>query len=231
MFLKVLSWNIWYHGNLNKVNDFLEKSDADIIGLQEVISINNEIQLSKNLKEKLGYTYIYASAFKRRIDGRLVDIGNAVLSKYPILESKFHNLSKTENRIAIEVNFKAADKVIHVFNTHLFHTHQKPSKLQEEQTENLIKALPLKNTILMGDFNALPQSAAIKKINARFKNTDQDLLPTWSVYPKGCEICLPYGLNYKLDNIFISRNLKSDSYQVQNSKASDHLPISAIIRD
>ena len=81
----------------------------------------------------------------------------------------------------------------------------------------------------MGDFNALPESNAIKKINTVLENTDAELLPTWSAYPKGCETCLPQGIQYKLDNIFVSKDIKTQSYRVENSQASDHLPISAVI--
>ena len=36
MHLKILSWNIWINGYFEQITDFLEKADADIIGLQEV---------------------------------------------------------------------------------------------------------------------------------------------------------------------------------------------------
>ena len=45
--------------------------------------------------------------------------------------------------------------------------HQKQSDVQELQAENLVKILPKEKTIVMGDFNALPESATIREINRR----------------------------------------------------------------
>lgn len=38
MILKILSWNIWIDGFFDQAAEFLEKSGADIIGLQEVVN-------------------------------------------------------------------------------------------------------------------------------------------------------------------------------------------------
>lgn len=229
MKLKILSWNIWFDGDLKAVNDFLENSDADIIGLQEVMQINDVIQISKRLREKLGYEFVYSPAFQIQKDGKAVDVGIAIFSKFPILKSKTYNLSKTNNRIAIKADVKVNNKTLHIFSTHLLHTHQLPSQIQEEQADNLIKILPYENTILMGDFNALPDSNAVKKISSVIKNTDENLLPTWSVYKEGCKGCKLQGVIYKLDNIFVTKNLNTHTFQIEDSKASDHLPISVEI--
>ncbi|HWY80081.1 MAG TPA: endonuclease/exonuclease/phosphatase family protein [Candidatus Sulfotelmatobacter sp.] len=227
MSLKILSWNIWFDSNLNNVNTFLENINADIIGLQEVMRKDNKIQLSDSLFKE--YQFVYAPAFQITKNGKTVDVGNAILSRYPILEYKIHNLSQTDNRIAIEATIKVNNKILQVVCTHLVHTHQQASQIQDIQAENLVKILSETNSILVGDFNALPESNAVKTISKILRNTDSKLLPTWSVYPEGCNSCLPLKIIYKLDNIFVSKNLKTSSYQVEASDASDHLPISIII--
>lgn len=229
MELKILSWNIWYDGDSEKVNEFLENFGADIIGLQEVRRIDGRVQLSKRLTFELAYEYVYYPVFNIEKNGQTVEVGNAIVSKYPIVKSVVHNLSKEENRLAIEAEISVDGKTFHIFCTHLFHTHQKPSEIQDEQEENLIKVLPRENTILMGDFNALPDSNVVKRVSEVMINADSQLLPTWSIYPEGCEVCKPEGVAYKLDNIFLSRDLKTNSFEVESSKASDHLPISAIV--
>lgn len=229
MSLKILSWNIWFYGDLEKVDKFLENFNADILGLQEVMMVDKKVQISKRLTEKLGYKYVYTPAFQYPINGIPTDIGNAIFSKYPIISNQIHNLSENENRVAVQVDVNVGDKILHVFNTHLFHTHQQPSQLQDLQAANLIKVLTPRKTVLMGDFNALPESNAIKIISKVLKNTDTNSLPTWSVYPEGCEKCLPKEIMYKLDNIFTSQDIKSSSFKVEKSQASDHLPISVVI--
>lgn len=69
MSLKILSWNIWFHGDLEKVNEFLENFKADILGLQEVMMIDKKVQISKRLTKELGYKYVYAPAFRYPING------------------------------------------------------------------------------------------------------------------------------------------------------------------
>lgn len=231
MQLKILSWNIWYNGDLDKVNEFLENFNADIIGLQEVMRVDSDVKLSKRLKEELGYKYVYAPAVQIPIHGVQTEVGNAIFSKYPIISHTVHNLSEKDNRIAIQADIQIKDKILHVFSVHIIHTHQQKSELQDLQATNLVKVLPTENTILMGDFNSLPQSSPIKIINNVLRNTDSNLLPSWSVYPYGCKdkTCVPGGIKYKLDNIFTSKDLQTSLFKVEESKASDHLPISVLI--
>lgn len=231
MQLKILSWNIWYSGDLEKVNEFLENFNADIFGLQEVMRVNGEIKLSKYLKEESGYKYVYAPAFKIPINGVQTEVGNAIFSKYPILSHIVHNLSEKDNRIAVQSDIQVRDKILHVFSTHLIHTHQQKSELQDLQATNLIKVLLSENTILMGDFNSLPQSNPIKIVSNVLRNTDTKSLPSWSVYPYGCKdkTCVPSEIKFKLDYIFTSKDLKTSSFKVEDSKASDHLPISVLV--
>ncbi|MCR4329252.1 MAG: endonuclease/exonuclease/phosphatase family protein [Candidatus Roizmanbacteria bacterium] len=229
MKLKILSWNIWLNGNLNTISTFLEHSNADIIGLQEVIVANKTIELAKHFTEHLGYKHVFARSFDNEIDGVQVKVGNAIFSKFPIVDSKIHHLSNEINRVALQADIKINSSIIHVFNTHLIHTHQNPSELQNLQATHLAKVLPLKKTILMGDFNALPNSNPINIVSRVLENTDKNMLPTWSIYPKGCRVCSPQGVLYKLDNIFTSSDIKSSDFMVEKSKASDHLPISATI--
>lgn len=229
MKLKILSWNVWFRGDLEKVNEFLVRSDADIMGLQEIMMFDKKIELSKQFMERRGYKHVFATSFQHPVNGILTNIGNAIFSKYPIQSSRVHNLSENENRVALQADVQIEDTTLHVFNTHLLHTHQQPSKWQTVQANSLVKELTPKKTILMGDFNALPESSTIKIMSNVLENTDAHNLPTWSVYPEGCETCLPKKIMYKLDNIFVSPDIQSSDFKVEQSRASDHLPISVTI--
>ena len=81
----------------------------------------------------------------------------------------------------------------------------------------------------MGDFNATPESPVIKSIQKVLVDSDPSSTPTWSVYPEGCRICNPQKLDTCLDYIFTSIDLKTSSFKVEESKASDHLPISVVV--
>jgi len=95
----------------------------------------------------------------------------------------------------------------------------------------LINILPKEHTIVMGDFNATPESATIQTMKqGMFYDTDQASIPTWSVYPEGCHICNPQAVDIKLDYIFASKDMRTSSFNVGESGASDHLPISALLQ-
>ncbi|MDO8487267.1 MAG: endonuclease/exonuclease/phosphatase family protein [Candidatus Curtissbacteria bacterium] len=231
MTLKIISWNIWEGKYFTGIIDFLKKSDADIIGFQEAVQEKDgKANTAQLIANELGYEFVYATTCEIEKDGRILDRGNAILSKHRIIENKTYVLSEIDKRTAIGADIEVKGTKLHVFNTHLIHTHQKPSGTQNLQAKNLIEVLPKRATILMGDFNAVPGSVAVKKISKVLKNTDTSNLPTWCVYPEGCKVCKPKGVEYKLDYIFVSQDIKCKLFEVGSSKGSDHLPISAIIQ-
>ncbi|MES2014344.1 MAG: endonuclease/exonuclease/phosphatase family protein [Patescibacteria group bacterium] len=226
MELKILSWNIWNEGHFDEIAEFLKSSGADIIGLQEVLPKSKTIPIIEFLTSR-GYEHVYAPA-RLASEGK-EDMGNAVFSRYPIFSSAVHELSSEHSRIAIQADIEVEGKTLHVFSTHLLHTHQQPSSVQELQAENLLKVLPKENTILMGDFNATPESAAVQKMRSVLVDSDTASLPTWSVYPEGCPVCMLQSVSIRLDYIFTSPDVRAHSPKVESSKGSDHLPISVLI--
>jgi len=233
MRLKILSWNIWLDGNLEAVTELIRNSNADIIGLQEVIP-EREPDILRSI-EGLGYQSTFTSVTESRKDGK--KMGNAILSRYEIANTQTHVLYDTDNRlsseaekrVAIQADIQVNDIILHVFSTHLAHTHQKQSNIQDMQAESLIRVLPPEHTIVMGDFNAIPNSGVIQRMREVLNDTDPNSTPTWGVYPEGCRVCNPQTLDTRLDYIFATKDLESHSPAVLQSKASDHLPISVVL--
>ncbi len=233
MQLKIVSWNIWCGKNLSQVIEFLRTANADLIGLQEVVQdmdgSNNSAEI---IAKELGYEYFFARTCTLAPSQILPEIqkpvewGNAILSKFPFEETKAHILSDTNIRIAVQADIKAGDKTIHFFSTHLIHTHQQASEIQELQAKNLVKIIPVQDSVVVGDFNALPESNAIQIIHQTLKSADQALnQSTWSMDPNGCLVCNPHELIAKLDYIFTSQNIKTIFFETGKSHASDHVPI------
>lgn len=226
MKLKIISWNIWDEGHFDEIAQFLKSSEADIIGLQEVLPFSKSIPIIEFLTS-LGYEHVYAPA--RLSSDEREEMGNAVFSKYPIVSSVVHVLSDESRRVAVQAEITMQGETVHVFSVHLLHTHQKVSSIQELQVENLLKVLPAKKVIVMGDFNATPESVVVQKMGSVLIDTDTTHTPTWSVYSEGCPVCNPQKIDTRLDYIFVSPDMKAISSKVENSKGSDHLPISAMI--
>lgn len=227
MKIKIISWNIWIQGYFDKISSFLKETNADIIGLQEVKNDDLNRDVIGYLKD-LGYEYVFFPV-KHEWKGKTYNDGPAIFSKHKIIKSEANILSEEDPRGVVRADISIGNKILHVFSTHFIHTHQQPSVIQEKQAEKLAKLIPREKTILMGDFNALPDSNAIKKINKVIGNTDTNLLPTWGIYSEGCLVCNPKGIDYKLDYIFTSPDLKTKDYKVEGSRGSDHLPISVLV--
>lgn len=236
--LKIVSWNIWQGTYLDEVKSQLKELDADIIALQEV-SDDERGDIGKNIAEHLGYEYVSVLTMNipiKFLPGRtgdeegFVKFGNAVLAKHKILNAEELIISKESGRTIIKVDVAVADKVAHVFGLHLKHTHQEPSTLQNLQADNLLKFVPEKDSIVMGDFNALPESYPITTMRKALQDTEpESSTPTWSVYKNGCGHCLIGDMKYKLDYIFTTKDIKTHSFEVVESKGSDHLPVVAIV--
>mgnify|MGYP000706138281 CR=1 FL=1 len=226
MQLKILSWNIWIEGKFEEYKTLIERVDPDIIGLQEVKDTDPERDVIGYLSSR-GYHHIFLPARKKWGDNTFND-GPALFSKLPILSSETYLLSKENARGAVRIDLQVGEKVLRVFSVHTLHTHQEHSDVQMEQIENLLSALPAENTLVMGDFNATPDSEAIRCMKSVLVDSDPDSLPTWSVYPDGCKTCNPQVVDTKLDYIFTTKDIKTHSFKVEESKGSDHLPISVI---
>ncbi len=222
MQLKILSWNIWYDCKFQETIKFLKTSNADIIGLQEVVSNDLTRDVIGYLK-KFGYDHVFSPALKLEDDRT---VGNAIFSKYKIIKNEVYNLSEEKSRNAVKVEVNINRKVLNIFNTHLLHTHQKFSAIQDTQVDSLIKVLPSDHLVLMGDFNAIPDSSVIRKMRDVLVDTDPSSKPTWSIYPEGCPTCNPQALDTRLDYIFTSKDMKTHSFNVEQANGSDHLPIS-----
>src|SRR3989344_1562287 len=236
MKLKVLSWNIWQGNKLDLIIEFLKNAKADIIALQEVIE-KDDTNTAAIIAEALGYKLVYYPAIQENTFG--VPQGNAILSKYPIIESKPHLLSdislyvntpESEPRIAVETTIRLNGVSIKVFSVHLAYSHAfGPSRMRDLQIDNLLKLLPHSRTILMGDFNSYPDSKSLEKVSDVMKNTDTKLTePTWTIYPFDYGEFRETELRHRLDYIYVSKDVHVENFRVEQSRGSDHLPISAI---
>lgn len=231
MILNVVSWNIWFGKHYHEIAHYLKNAEADIIALQEVIQdLDGKHNTAENLAKELGYHWKYEETMQLAYEGRTISWGNAILSKYPFNETKLYEIVLDHNpRTALEAKIAVDDQEVTIISTHLLHTHQKSSAHQEAHAKKLLEIMPETKALVMGDFNALPDSNAVKMMNKQLINVDSQLDPTWSMYIDGCEICKVDQLVHRLDYMFATKDAKVHSYQTDYSKGSDHLPIAATI--
>lgn len=223
MNIKVMSFNTQHCKNYitkkidyDSIINLIKKYDVDIIGLNEIFGkfiIKSQVE---RIAKKLGY-YCY---FGKATNIAFRNYGNAIISKYPILNTEIIHIpypikfkKNYQKRSILKANILVNNKVLHVFVTHL--------GLNDDEKENgintILKNISNTNTILMGDFNMAPDNNIIDKI--KLINTDKNNLTWPSIKPK-----------YKLDYIFVSKDIKFFLSDTLNEIISDHLPCITQIR-
>jgi endonuclease/exonuclease/phosphatase family metal-dependent hydrolase len=153
--------------------------------------------------------------------------GNAVLSRYPIIDSQLGTLPPESLRLRrgyILAEVDAGSEQIQLIDTHL-HDVEADSDIRQEQVPGLIEAWNMApRTILTGDFNAIPDSPEIQTLaNAGLVDVGGEIgpLPGYTFYSADPSI--------RIDYIWISADLVPNSFQIPETTASDHLPLLAVI--
>ena len=119
--LRIVSFNIEYANEARRATWILRREpelrDADIVLLQEMTGPRTKL-----VADSLGMHYVYYPAIYNRIMRR--DFGNAVLSRWPIVEDaklilpSFSRYAKTQ-RIATAATIQVGARRVRVYSTHL----------------------------------------------------------------------------------------------------------------
>jgi endonuclease/exonuclease/phosphatase family metal-dependent hydrolase len=177
--LRVVTLNIWnkqggWPDRLALIRKELQALQPDIVGLQEVLhleSLPNDDQ-AREIARDLGYYVAFAPAWDL---GGGLKFGNAVLSKFPILTANNFQLPGEpgeETRSLLHAELDAPCGRVPVFVTHLdWQLHH--GFVRERQVMFLVEKVkelaPVAHgsddsfpPIVMGDFNAEPESDEIR---------------------------------------------------------------------
>lgn len=229
--IKVMTYNI-HHANppsqkadmidLDAVVDVILRSNADLIGLQELDSVtsrSNKVFQLKYLADKLGMNYYFGKSIPYQEGG----YGVGILSKYPIIEEqtiplpKDSNLESESRVIAIaKISLSKGNDIIFTVS-HWDHTSEMNRILQAKEIISLSHtfALPV---ILTGDMNATPESGSVKILKQQFQNASSQNAPT-----------IPnIKLRKKIDYVFFSKDKNisfgNETVITDAHYPSDHLP-------
>jgi len=218
--IRIVSYNIRLARKVDKAIRLLENDkqlrEADILCLQEMDAAG-VIKIAHALK----YNYIYYPAIYHPRTYR--DFGNAILSKWPIVDDKKIILPLTKRqklqRIAVRATILIHDIHLFVFCLHM-KVFLKPHH-RSDQVDQLLKQIPanIKHCIVAGDFNTYTKRNQ-KALSIPFKEANF-FLATEDV---GWTHRLLHRKNF-LDHIYIKGMEVTKSGKVTNRKPSDHLPI------
>jgi endonuclease/exonuclease/phosphatase family metal-dependent hydrolase len=212
-----------------RIVEVLREIDADIIGLQEVLSHDNgsrEQDQARFISEELGFAYHLGE--NRKHKGAAY--GNVVLSRYPVTFVQNFDISVRgrEERGCLRADIKLAGQT----HLHLFNVHMGTAYLERRhQARRLLEALIEKSQelqgprILLGDFNEWVRGLTTKLMSSHLKSADLKLhLRRSRTYPG----VLPF---LHLDHIYYDDHLTVENLHLHRSRtsliASDHLPLVA----
>ena len=179
--MRVVTWNLWWRfgpwrERQKAVLSVLRELRPDVVGLQEVWAGDGE-NLAEWLADELGLHCAWAPGpaperWRRRIeDGDGVDIGNAVLSRWPVTEQRTLLLpvpaALADGRQALYARLATPGYDIPFFTTHLTSAPY-ASAVRVEQVTELARFVARHRggtphpPVVTGDFNAWPDSDEIR---------------------------------------------------------------------
>jgi endonuclease/exonuclease/phosphatase family metal-dependent hydrolase len=213
-----------------RVAKVLEELEADVIALQEVVSLEGgrkDQNQAQYLADTVGLDYHIGETLKLR--GAVY--GNVLISRFPVKDVHVYNLSaaKTqEARGCIRCDLEIAPgKIVHVFNVHLgtgYIERRKQAHLLMSREVLLSPALKHPRLII-GDFNEWTRGLVSRTLQQAFESVDIQLhLKRTRTYPG----FMPF---MHLDHMYFDRELMLEQFSLHRSRmalvASDHLPLVA----
>jgi len=238
MQLRVVTYNIHRCRGLDRrvrparIVEVLREIDADIIAIQEVLSIRGaarEKDQARYISEEMEMTYAVGGT---RIHHGGV-YGNMVLTRLPLVETRNYDISVRgrEQRGCLRADISAnGSGLLHVFNVHLGTAFIE----RRHQARKLVNAAILNNDdltgarIMLGDFNEWTRGLTTRLLAAHLTSADiRAHLPRSKTYPG----VLPF---LHLDHIYFDNSLDLSRLTLHKSRvalvASDHLPLIAEFR-
>jgi len=243
MKITLLQWNVWYKEDTNKIVELIKKYQPDVVCAQELIQHfqpTPQIDTAKEIAAKLGYDYYFhfADKWTKRVEKETQ--GNAIFTRLPIIKTNHHFLQQPktnpanaseEGRVLVEVTVSKDNKELTLGTTHLsFSPFFEMTADRKTEAAKLVDYLKDKtaNYVFTGDFNATPESFLIERLSSlsQFKSAGPDFsAKTWTTKPFDKQGFVETELNWRLDYVFVTNEIKVLSSQVIDTKVSDHLPV------
>lgn len=242
MTIKLLQWNIWYKEKPENVAELIKHIDPDIVCLQEV-TVNYPHQEIKNVPDYLAKEsglnlHFQEAQYWPTDEGRALQ-GNAILSKHYFVSQThtfiqdqkhqdFDDYSR-EGRVLVFGQFDIKGQPITIATTHMSYNHRfEETEMKILEEDNLLKVISEydRNFILTGDFNVTPKSRLVSELEKTLINAGPDYPHnTWTTKPFSYNGFEENELNWRLDYVFTTSDIKVINSEIIQTDYSDHLPV------
>lgn len=235
MRLTLLQWNVWYKESAEAILRVIEELDPDIACLQELTQ-DSKHNPHNDIPQKITQLGYY-SHFAAAIDRPGFIMGNGIFSKSPlrnttILPTQLSDGSDSydaETRLYLQAEMTQDDTSVHIGVSHLSYT-DGFSQTHKRDIENQKILSQLNNHhekfIFCGDFNATPEAELIRTLSQQFQHAGPDFAQkTWTTKPFSYNGFEANALDWRLDYVFCTRDIKIISSRIVPTEVSDHLPI------
>ena len=238
----VLQWNTWLDESIGNIIAELKRIDADILCLQELtVAADGSENRPEMVQQALGLEMCFSPAHTSSENGRVLTMGNAVLSRFPFEASRAAVMRESgkkgghleRGRSYAEATLRTPAGVITAGSTHLSYLPgfaDTPDKMDE--IERLIAALgpSPRRRLVTGDFNVTPQSRAIARMREQMVDAGPpESEKTWTTKPYQSKEFSADTVDWRLDYIFVSQDVEVISSEIVQPEDSDHLPVLGII--
>jgi len=212
----------------DRIVKVLREFDADIIALQEVVSLaggSREEDQARFVAEELGFHFVFGE--NRQYKGGRY--GNVLLTRLPIESHWNYDISAggRESRGCLRTDVRFAGETVHIFNVHFgtrfFEQRRQARRLVDEE---IVTHRELSGPrIVLGDFNEWMRGSVTPSLTAHLDKANvRRNLRRARTFPGRFPI-------FRLDNIYFERSLHLKSLYRHKSRAalvaSDHLPLVA----
>ncbi|MFF2215425.1 endonuclease/exonuclease/phosphatase family protein [Streptomyces antibioticus] len=225
--MRVVTWNVWWRfgpweARQKAILSVLRELRPDVVGLQEVWAAGGE-NLAGWLADELGLYWAWAPSpaperWRRRLpegEERGVDIGNAVLSRWPVIAQETLLLpvpdDLADGRLALYARLAAPACEVPFFTTHLTSA-PGASAVRQEQVAALARFVARHKgdtpfpAVVTGDFNAWPDSDEVRLFGG-YKTSSavpgQVLLDAWEYAEPGAPAA-----TWSAENPYVARLLE-----------------------
>ena len=198
--------------------------DADVVGLNEMRNEGPDPEYTDQVTALRDRTELKNSFFAQAIQLKEGPYGNGLLSKekivkaevipvpppYPNPENRYY-----ENRCLLKAELENGLTVL------VIHFGLTPIEA-ENAVKTIVPHINGEKTVLMGDFNVLPEDPVLSPIRAKMTDASDVIIGSKLSFPSDKP-------DRKIDYVFVSRDIKVVSAEVPSVVASDHRPHTADI--